>query len=255
MKLNFKLLMLPVLAVFLCGAGSFSFTETCMDNNKVAKVKFVSFENEMPDMAEINAKFTEMESHPVDVVNWPERNNGYNPKASFKIMYSEKYLYIRYEVAEKEIRAAFDDDSIAMPWTDDCMELFIIPESSNGIYYNIEMNCVGCGIVGMGATSKDRVRLTVEQRKRIRRFSTLGREAFGERVSKEGDIEWYMIIAVPWDLLTDKGVECVKGKRVRANVYKCGDKMFSPHYLTWNPIGTPAPRYHTPEFFGYMDFE
>ena len=34
--------------------------------------------------------------------------------------------------------------------------------------------------------------------------------------------------------------------------YKCGDKTAHPHFLSWNPVGTPAPDFHRPDFFGEL---
>ena len=40
----------------------------------------------------------------------------------------------------------------------------------------------------------------------------------------------------------------------RANVYKCGDLLPVPHFISWNPITTESPDFHRPEFFGQMRF-
>jgi hypothetical protein len=34
------------------------------------------------------------------------------------------------------------------------------------------------------------------------------------------------------------------------NLYKCGDKCDTPHFLSWSPIGLPQPDFHCPDFFG-----
>lgn len=40
-----------------------------------------------------------------------------------------------------------------------------------------------------------------------------------------------------------------------ANFYKCGDKLQTPHFLSWNPINLEKPNFHCPEFFGTLNFE
>ena len=37
--------------------------------------------------------------------------------------------------------------------------------------------------------------------------------------------------------------------------YKCGDKLQTPHFLSWAPIDLPKPKFHCPEFFGELVFE
>ena len=243
------------LALSWAGFSAFGQKVHKMEKIRIAKVSHVVFESKVPDMAEVESKFASVKSNAIDIVNWPDRNGSYSPKASFKIMYSDTDLYIRYQVKENEIRSTFGADSGSRPWTDDCMELFIAPVNETGVYYNIEMNCTGYGIVGYGVGKKDRGHFEQERMDRIRRFSTLGREAFGDRVSKE-PVCWSMIIVIPLDLiLQGRGVESLKGQTVKGNVFKCGDDMTNRHYLTWNPVGTERPDYHRPEFFGYFEFE
>ena len=42
---------------------------------------------------------------------------------------------------------------------------------------------------------------------------------------------------------------------MKANFYKCGDRLKQQHYLSWNPIDLPRPNFHCPEFFGELTFE
>lgn len=253
-----KLIKYPVLlCLMLSWTGFFAFGQKVhkMEKIKLAKVAYVVFERDVPDMADVEEKFASLESNNIDIVNWPDRNGSYSPEASFKIMYSDNDLYIRYQVKEKEICSTFGEDEGSKPWTDDCMELFIAPIAETGVYYNIEMNCTGHGIVGYGVGKKDRGHFDQVQMDCIRRFSTLGSEAFGDRVSTES-ICWSMIIVIPLDLiLQGRSVEYLRGQTVKGNVFKCGDDMQNRHYLTWNPVGTERPDYHRPEFFGYFEFE
>ncbi len=45
------------------------------------------------------------------------------------------------------------------------------------------------------------------------------------------------------------------GIKAKANVYKCGDNLSKPHFLSWNPIHHPTPNFHLPEFFGTLELE
>ena len=155
MNRNILKIMFPaLLGLWLCAAGNFLYGQSRpkpkMEKIKLATVAHVDFECSDPCMKEIEKKFSCIDSNAVDVVNWPGRNGSYSPKASFKIMYSDTYLYIRYQVEETELRATFAKDEGSRPWTDDCMELFILPDEETGVYYNLEMNCIGRGMVGYG---------------------------------------------------------------------------------------------------------
>lgn len=238
-----------------------SITMSAQENLKSARVKFVKLDKS-PSYEKLEEIFSNKKilSYPINCVNWPERNNGYTPEASFKVIYSKTHLYIRYQVKEKALRATFSSDEGCKPWTEDCMELFISPNPDSCQYFNIEMSCIGYGIVGKRTCSEDKERLLKEELDKIVRISTLGRKPFGDRVVSddcpEKFYEWSMIIAIPLDILCGaKGYKLLKGKDIRANVYKCGDNMLKPHYLSWSPIGTPKPNFHTPEYFGVFHFE
>ena len=45
------------------------------------------------------------------------------------------------------------------------------------------------------------------------------------------------------------------GKEIKANFYKCGDELQTPHFLSWNPIQIEQPDFHRPDFFGTLEFE
>jgi hypothetical protein len=61
-------------------------------------------------------------------------------------------------------------------------------------------------------------------------------------------------MAIPLTVFFHHELKELKGKVFRANFYKCGDKLAVPHYVTWNPVGTVAPDYHRPEYFGLLKF-
>lgn len=38
------------------------------------------------------------------------------------------------------------------------------------------------------------------------------------------------------------------------NLFKCGDELSHPHFLSWQPIRTEKPDFHRPEFFAQVRF-
>ena len=275
------LLALTVASGSISARSIFSSGFNNQDNkmNKSIRVKHVEFNSPAPSFLEIDKKFEseKITSNNIDVVNWPDANGDYKPVASFKIMYTDTDIYIRYDVREKNLKAIYGSDEGAKPWTDDCMEFFIMPNPEDGVYYNLEMNCIGYGLLGSGAGRGNRTGLSPEEMKQIRRFSTLGDKAFGIReiekenasvrntLHRDSDVcksketpeyyEWQMIIVLPIKLISHNGVKPLQGRTIKGNVYKCGDDMPQAHYITWNPIGTPKPDYHQPAYFGKFIFE
>jgi hypothetical protein len=78
------------------------------------------------------------------------------------------------------------------------------------------------------------------------------REAFG---TEEGDFTWTLTVAVPIEAFSLSPVTALSGRTLRANFYKCGDELPTPHFLSWSPIKTPKPSFHEPRFFGDLFFE
>lgn len=217
-------------------------------------VSKVAFSSPAPSMEEVKAKFDDasIEWNAIDKINWDTHT--YKPEVAFRIMHSDTEIYLQYKVKENGLRATYGFDAGSRPYTDDCVEFFMIPSDVEPSYFNLEMNCIGHGIFNWGPTRQERYRGDDSIVSQIRRESSLGSEPFG---NKEGEYEWTLTIAIPKSLYTqrDKDLADFSGRTVRANFYKCGDETAVPHYLSWNPIGTPKPQFHAPDYFGELKFE
>ena len=87
---------------------------------------------------------------------------------------------------------------------------------------------------------------------KVQRWSSLGREDFEERI---GECSWEVALVIPYSAFFMHNVTSLGGKTIRANFYKCGDKLQTPHFLSWSPIDLEKPNFHCPEFFGELHFE
>ena len=209
--------------------------------------------------AEIGAAMDEagVEYNWIDVAQWPERNNGYNPEVRFRIAYSQQMLFIEYYVKEANIKALYSEDKDSKPFKDSCCEFFFSPECNNN-YYNMELNCIGKGTFAFrrGGRKGPKIAYGEEIMKRIFRYSTLGEAPIETSVKENGELfEWKLTVAIPLECFTETPMEALQGKTMRANFYKCGDDMPKPHFLTWNRIELDKPDFHTPDFFGALHFE
>ena len=214
----------------------------------------IAFSTPEPAIEEVIAKFDEagIAWNAIDQVNWPKYP--YKPLAEFRIMHSETEIYLQFHVRENGLRATYGYDFGSRPYTDDCVEFFMIPSDRDSSYFNLEMNCVGHGTFNYGPNRKERHRCDDRIISQIRRHSTLGSEAFGTR---EGEQEWTLTLAIPKRLYAqaDLNLTSFSGRTVRANFYKCGDDTAVRHFLSWNPIGVDHPSFHEPEWFGKVTFE
>lgn len=185
---------------------------------------------------------------PIDIVNWEAYP--YKPVVKFRIAHTDNSILLQYKVKEASVRAKYGNDNGSV-WTDSCVEFFLIPGNDN-TYYNFECNCIGTVLLGAGSGRNDREHAGQEVMETIKRWASLGREPFEERI---GETEWEVALIIPYTAFFKNQVNSLDGRDIRANFYKCGDELQTPHFLSWNPIGVENPNFHLPEYFGILRFE
>lgn len=189
-----------------------------------------------------------IEWNTIACVNWAEFP--YQPEVKFRAAHTGDAILLHYQVTEASVRAvALADDGRV--WEDACVEFFLSPES-NDFYYNFECNCATKLLLHGGPAGGERPTASEEVLKSVKRWSSLGTEPFEERV---GECTWEVALVIPASAIFRHEIETFNGKTMRANFYKCGDKLQTPHFLSWAPIDLPKPKFHCPEFFGEVVFE
>lgn len=191
----------------------------------------------------------QVEFQMVDSVNWKDAYP-YCPEAKFRLATIGEGILLDFRVTEASVRAVAGHDNGPV-WEDACVEFFSIP-AGDGIYYNMECNCAGTLLIGAGAGRANRQRATQDVLDQVLRWSSLGRESFEERL---GACSWEVALMIPWSAFFLHHIQSLQGQTIRANFYKCGDKLQTPHFLSWNPIDLPKPDFHCPAFFGTLHFE
>lgn len=193
------------------------------------------------------------EGMPVEVkiekVNWPG-SYPYAPEVKARLWHDGDNLHIEYEVDEEYVAALAEKDNGEV-WKDSCVEFFVSLDG-NG-YYNLESNCTGKVLLSHRLGRKDNVEYASEDvLKGIKRDPSLGSSPFAVRKS-EG--KWTLKLVVPATTFFKTGIESFKGIDAKCNIYKCGDELPVPHFLSLFPIKTENPDFHRPEFFGTAHFE
>ena len=186
---------------------------------------------------------TEALRQSIDIVNWEKFP--YKPVVAFDIARGDKDLYLHYFVRGLSLRAMADEDGTFVH-PDSCVEFFMRREE-NMNYTNFEFNCIGTCLAARGEGRHGRIPFTPDEYKKIRRYTTVQREAFAE---KTGIHQWELTVVIPFVLMGFTASNLPK--KIRGNFYKCADETAHPHYVTWNPILLPSPDYHCPEHFGEL---
>jgi len=214
-----------------------------LDVPKISIKDSLSFDN-VSTILEKNA--------PLNKVNWLEwKEFPYQPEVQFRIAHDDSLLFLKYYVKEEHILARRTDPNSAVH-RDSCVEFFVDP-IQNGNYYNFEFNCIGTTHLAYGPRRGERTFIPAELiENEIKTWSTLGKASFEE---KSGIFEWEMVVVIPSSIFTyNKDLNFSKLVS-NANFYKCGDDTTKRHYLSWNPVKTPNPDFHRPEYFGILNFQ
>lgn len=180
--------------------------------------------------------------------NWAD-TYPYHPEVKFRMAHTGQYLLIHYQVAEETVRAIAETDN-ARVWEDSCCEFFISP-AQNEQYYNLEVNCTGKALLNFGIVGQ-RQRATEATLASIDRWSSLGKGIFDNRPAPA---EWNLCLVLPIGALYAHQYSSWSGLQVKANVYKCGDLLPKPHFLSLTRIELPKPCFHCPEWFADFVFE
>lgn len=184
----------------------------------------------------------------IDVLNWPEQYS-YRPLTIFATAHTDTTLYIDFFVRCNYLRAVnYANNSNVHQ--DSCVEFFVQPHLDKQEYMNFEFNCIGTIHSARRIDRHNGTPRTDEELARVLRYPSVGTRPFQE---VQGLITWSILVAIPLDLMDIR----YEGKPVhmRGNFYKCADLTSAPHFLSWNPINTPEPDFHRPEFFGNITLE
>ena len=200
------------------------------------------------DTAAVEAAFASIEPQAIACNNW-EAEYPYAPQVAFRMFHTGAWLLLRFDVEERYTAAKVAEDN-GRVWTDSCVEFFL--ELDDRGYYNFETTCIGRMLLGFRKTHADAVHAPAEIMRQIRRTPTLDTEPFAERA---GDNRWQMTLAIPPTALFRHELATWDGLRARMNLYKCGDDLSHPHFLSWQPIEASKPTFHLPAFFAAAEFE
>jgi hypothetical protein len=158
-------------------------------------------------------------------------------------------LFIKFYVEEEYLKAGYQKANDPV-YKDSCVEMFIAFERGGG-YYNFEFNCIGTCLLGYGSGRENRTLLSESTIGQIEYFSNLYK-GYDSATKKAG---WELTVKIPVSVFCKHVIKTLSGKSCLGNFYKCGDDLPVPHYLSWNPIQTPEPDFHRPEYFGKVLFE
>jgi alpha-galactosidase len=172
--------------------------------------------------------------------DWQAKNADPGRETEVRVLWSQQYLYLRFECRYRELFTFEDSDASGRRdhlWDRDVAEAFLQPDPSRERFYReFEVSPNGMWVdldIFPGGLADLK--------------SGLQRSVIVDEKSKT----WSAELAIPLKSLT---ANFDPAAIWRANFYRVEGKSEPRAYLAWQPTHTPQPNFHVPKAFGKLRF-
>ena len=197
-------------------------------------------------LQKVSVRLDQLKRYQIEKISWPAYS--YKPTVSFAIAHNDDNILLKYFISEKWIRALYRNTHDPV-FRDSCVEFFISFDN-NDEYYNLEFNCIGTCMLGFGKGKGSRKLIAEEVVQNIKRQSVINVTNVGNTTITN----WELTLIIPREVFIYHPISTLKNRHCRANLFKCGDELPEPHFLSWQRIESDFPDFHQPEFFGPIHF-
>jgi len=172
-------------------------------------------------------------------MKWKANQGIIHPMVTAEFLQTPNSVTVKFTVEESVdcYRAAVQEDN-GRSWEDSCVEVFLQNPANPTEYFNFETTSRGFVLAARGTGRENRQTLPLDEIAKIKRSGTAPS-------IQDDSVYWHMEIEIPAEIF---GIKSFK-EPLRGNLYKCGDKANTPHYLSAFPIETEKPDFHRPDFF------
>ena len=180
----------------------------------------------------------------IECNNWAS-DYPYAPMVTAHMAFDKRGIAILFNVSESHTKAVELADN-GRVWEDSCVEFFVSNPVGSG-YFNFELNAIATLLAAQRTSREDATHFSADKLSQIVRHTSFDHTPVDICTQNS----WWAVEYIPFSLL---GLSAPP-KELGANLYKCGDNLNQPHYLSWSPITLSKPNFHCPDFFGTLTFE
>ncbi|MDE2807972.1 MAG: carbohydrate-binding family 9-like protein [Gemmatimonadota bacterium] len=185
----------------------------------------------------------------IDEFVFPWWTEGAKDRTEARLLWDDAHLYAAFTAHDPHISATLigRDSPVSR---DDCVEVFIAPDTSQVTnYFNFEFNALGTILDRSPRDDRssswngEGVQVAIDIR------GTLNQET-------DQDTLWTTEIALPFAVFAPyaPNLPPTTGDAWRLNLYRTGGAV-NLQYITWSNTLTPKPQFHVPERFGVVHFD
>ncbi|NKB69146.1 MAG: hypothetical protein GKR89_18920 [Candidatus Latescibacteria bacterium] len=184
----------------------------------------------------------------IDQFTFPWWSEGAKDRTEARLLWDQTALYVAFTAYDPHISATLTQRDSPVS-RDDCVEVFIAPDSSRvTTYFNFEFNALGT-ILDRSPRDKRSKKWNGEGVKiALDIQGTLNNET-------DRDSLWVAEIALPFAVFAPyaPNLPPADGDTWRLNLYRTGGQV-NLQYITWSDTRVPKPQFHAPERFGVVHF-
>ena len=185
----------------------------------------------------------------IDQFAFPWWTAGAKDRTEARLLWDDVHLYVAFTAHDPHISATLTERDSPVS-RDDCVEVFIAPDTSQVTsYFNFEFNALGT---------------ILDRSPHADRSSAWNGEGVQVAIDIEGtlnqetdqDALWTAEIALPFAVFDPYAPRLppTAGNVWRLNLYRTGGAV-NLQYITWSNTLTPKPQFHVPERFGVVHFD
>ena len=182
----------------------------------------------------------------IDEFGYPWWQGGQKERTEARMLWNDDGLYVAFVAWDHHVTAVHTERDAPVS-RDDCVEVFIAPDTSDvSIYYNFEFNALGT---------------ILDRSPRDKRSSAWNADGVQVAVTIDGTLNenadadslWTTEIAIPFDAFEGFAPPPTSGTVWRLNLYRTGGAV-NLQYMTWSNTKADRPNFHAPQRFGAVYF-
>ncbi len=171
-----------------------------------------------------------------------------NCETNFVIAHAGDAICLKFFVKEDVIKVTTYQTN-GRVHKDNCVEFFVAFGTQKK-YYNIEFNCTGICLIGLGERRLNRVLLDEKLIANVKTHIKINTTP----VNSATKYAWEITAILPIEIFEAANLNSFHQLNAFGNFFKCGDDLPHPHFYSWSKIEAKTPDFHLPEFFGELAF-
>lgn len=185
----------------------------------------------------------------IDQFAFPWWTEGAKDSTQARLLWDDVHLYVAFTAHDPHISATLTERDSPVS-RDDCVEVFIAPDTSRVTsYFNFEFNALGTILDRSPHAERSAAWNGAGVQVAIDIAGTLNDET-------DQDTLWTAEIALPFAVFAQYAPRLppAAGDVWRLNLYRTGGAV-NLQYSAWSNTLTPQPQFHVPQHFGVVHFD